>query len=95
MAKLGPYNITEEKLQDISAGRARLAAFKASIEKYPSWPEEPVSSKDGQTSIPKMTPVRNRLDQLQSMCITTHDTLLDHIKGKGKKQSKEYKGIKE
>ncbi len=60
MARIGPYEVTEEKLQDIYAGRERLAAFRASIEKYPPWLEELVSITPCQTSTPKATPVSNR-----------------------------------
>ncbi len=98
MAKIGPYEVTEEKLQDIYAGRARLTAFKATIEKYGPWPEEEALTfeREGQASTlnvdnPKAKnpiSVDSRLDQLQSITIATRDTLLDHIKAKGKGKSK-------
>ena len=108
MAKIGPYEVTEEKLQNIYAERAELAAYKASIEKYPPWPEEEALTfeREGQASTPKSalipTPTEQayfaRLDQLSGNLISLRDALKQHVNEsrnpKGK-VAKKYQGIKE
>ncbi len=104
MARIGPYEVSEEKLRDIYAGKARLAAYKTTIETYPLWPGEPTLAfeSEGQTSaltddpgesMEHDTRLSRRIDKLSGALVATRDTLLDHIKARKIAKKTQAKGI--